>query len=78
MSKIASEADFLQCDVNQENIPTSSMLLFSTKSQWIARIRMDKINSQAYCLAFKKLFEKCKVDHPHFELCETLAGIIVD
>ena len=44
----------------------------------IARIWMDKQNSDAYALGFRKLFEKCKLANHNFEVGATLQGIVTD
>ena len=44
----------------------------------IGRIRMNKQDSNAYALAFRKLFSKIQADHPHYSVGETLLGLVVD
>ena len=39
---------------------------------------MDKLNSAAYCLAFKKIFEKCEACNSQFLDGDSLTGIVVD
>ena len=51
-----------------------------TTMEWmvIGRIRMNKQDSNAYALAFRKLFSKIQADHPHYSVGETLLGLVVD
>jgi len=44
----------------------------------VARLRLDKQDSFAYGLAFKKLFDKCKSSCGNFELGSTLMGVVTD
>ena len=39
---------------------------------------MNKQDSNAYALAFKKLFSKIQADNPHYSVGETLLGLVVD
>ena len=61
MNQIADNADFMQCDVTYDETRD----LFNandTLMKWmiIGQIRLNKQNSNAYCLAFKKLLESPK------------------
>ena len=44
----------------------------------VARVRMNKQNSNAYALAFKKMFDKCLSINPAFEHGSTLLGVLID
>ena len=67
MTKVASEADFLQCDITYDSCKDCpyifNVVAFDKVTmEWlvVASLRLDKQDSFAYGLAFKKLFDKCK------------------
>ena len=85
MTRIATSADFIQCDVTYDESREypylfNAVTVNHTIMQWmvIVKVRMDKLNSAAYCLAFKKIFEKCEACNSQFLDGESLAGIVVD
>ena len=44
----------------------------------VARVRMDKLNAQAYQHAFSAVFDEVKEEHPEFGVGKTLMGVITD
>ena len=77
MIKVANSAEFMQCDITYDETREfpylfNAVVFNDTLMEWmvIGRLRIDKQNSSAYCLAFKKLFEKCSNSN--------LRGLIVD
>ena len=85
MTRIATSADFIQCDVTYDESREYPYLFNAvafnhTIMQWmvIARVQMDKLNSAAYCLVFKKIFEKCVACNSQFLDGESLRGRVVD
>ena len=85
MSKLAAGADFMQCDITYNETREypyifNAVVFNYTTMEWmvIGRIRMNKQDSNAYALAFRKLFSKIKEDHPHYSVGETLLGLVVD
>ena len=77
MMKVANSAEFMQCDVTYDETSEyrylfNAVVFNETMMEWmvIGRLRIDKQNSEAYCLAFKKLLEKCSSGN--------LRGLIVD
>ena len=85
MSKIASEADFLQCDITYDDCKEYPYLFNAvafdhTTMEWVvvARIRLDCQASAGYALCYKKLLEKCRSVKENFELGVTLQGIVTD
>ena len=66
MIKVANRAEFMQCDITYDETREypylfNAVVFNDTLMEWmvIGRLRLDKQNSSAYCLAFKKIFEKC-------------------
>ena len=85
MSQIASQADFIQCDITYDSSKEypyifNAVAFDNSSMEWIvvARIRLDAQNSAGYALCFKKLFEKCKSSRSDFELGITLQGLLID
>ena len=87
MTKIASQAMFIQCDITCDQTQEFPYLInavhvaFNTiLMEWmvIARIRLNKQSADAYALAIKKVFSKCESDCDTFCIGETLLGIIID
>lgn len=77
MIKVADSAEFMQCDIMYDETGEypylfNAVVFNDTLMEWmiIGRIRLNKQNSNAYCLAFKKLLQKCSSDN--------LRGLIVD
>ena len=77
MNRIADNADFMQCDVTYDETREypylfNAVVFNDTLMEWmiIGRIRLNKQNSNAYRLAFKKLLEKCPSGN--------LLGLVVD
>ena len=85
MAKVASEADFLQCDITYDDCKDypyifNAVAFDKVSMQWIvvARIRLDTQKSDGYALCFKKIFDKCRSTNDDFELGSTLQGIVTD
>ena len=85
MAKVASEADFIQCDITYDDCRDypyifNAVAFNKVSMEWmvVARLRLDAQTASAYALAFKKVFEKCKSYNKEFELGSTLQGIITD
>lgn len=85
MAKVASAADFLQCDITYDELSAYPYLFnavaFNTATmEWmvIARIRLSKQNAAAHCIAFQKIFHRCSVANPDFKPGCSLLGILVD
>ena len=79
MLKVATAADFMQCDITYDECTeslTSSMQLSITMV--IGRIRVNKQDSCAYALAFKKLLSRCQADNPEYVLGKSIVGLVVD
>ena len=85
MSQIASQADFIRCDLtydsSKEYLYIFNAVAFNNSSiEWIvvARIRLDAQYIVGYALCFKKLLEKCKSSRTYFELGIILQGTVID
>lgn len=85
MAKVASEADFIQCDITYDDCRDypyifNAVAFNKVSMEWmvVARLRLDAQIASAYALAFKKMFEKCRRYNEEFELGSTLQGIITD
>ena len=85
MSKVGSEADFLQCDITYDDCRDypylfNAVAFDNTSMEWVvvARVRLDTQTSAGYALCLKKLFDKCKNANENFELGLTLQGIVTD
>ena len=85
MSKVAIEADFLQCDITFDDCSDYPYLFnaagfdnTSMECVVVARVRLDTQTSAGYALCFKKMFEKCMNANENFELGLTLQGIVTD
>ena len=85
MAKVASEADFIQCDITYDDCRDypyifNAVAFNKVSMEWmvVARLRLDAQTASAYALAFKKMFEKCRRYNEEFELGSTLRGIITD
>ena len=70
MSKLAAGANFMQCDITYNETREypyifNAVVFNYTTMEWmvIGRIRMNKQDSNAYALAFKKLFSLGLVVH---------------
>ena len=44
----------------------------------VARIRLNKINADAYAQCFEAIFQQVSEDYPTFKVGQTLTGIIAD
>ena len=85
MVKVASEADFIQCDITYDDCRDypyifNAVAFNKVSMEWmvVTRLRLDAQSASAYALGFKKVFEKCKRFNKEFELGSTLQGIITD
>ena len=85
MAKVASEADFIQCDITYDDCRDypyifNAVAFNKVSMEWmvVARLRLDAQSASAYALTFKKVFEKCKRFNKEFELGSTLQGIKTD
>ena len=82
---ILASSDFIQCDITFNDC-TDYPYIFNAVAfnnvtmelMVIGRLRLNKQNASAYCLAFKKVFEKCSTSNSSFKLGETLIGIVTD
>ena len=64
MSKIASEADFIQTDITYDECKEypyifSAVAFNKLSMEWVvvARVRLNAQSSEAYALCFKKMFD---------------------
>ena len=85
MSKIAIEADFLQCDITYDDCREypylfNAVAFDNTSMEWVvvARVRLDTQSSAGYALCFRKLFEMCQNGNEKFQLGITLKGVVTD
>ena len=85
MSKVATAADFMQCDITYDECIEfpylfNAVVFNLVTMEWmvIGRIHMNKQDSCAYALAFKKLLSKCQTDNPEYVLGQSLVGLVVD
>ena len=85
MVKIASEAEFIQCDITYDELQDypyifNAVAFNSVSMEWmvIARIRLNKQTANAYALAFKKVFERCSSINKDFRPGSTLLGVLID
>ena len=44
----------------------------------VARVRLNRIDAEAYAQCFRAIFEAIANDHPTFKIGESLTGIIAD
>ena len=77
MNQIADNVDFMQCDITYDETKEypylfNAVVFNATLMEWmiIGRIRWNKQNSSAHCLAFKKLLERYPSGN--------LLGLVVD
>ena len=85
MCSLLAESEFVEADVTynetREYPYLFSMVAFNYMTiDWvvISRVRMNKQDSSAYCLAYSKTFTKCKSVDSNFEPGKTLLGVVVD
>ena len=85
MASVLSQAEFVEADITynetKEYKYLFNLVAFNDVTmEWIvvSRVRMDCQGADAYALAFRKTFEKCKLLHPDFEPGRTLKGIVLD
>ena len=85
MSKIASEADFIQTDITYDECKAypyifNAVAFNKVSMEWVvvARIRLDSQSSEGYALCFRKMFDRCRNSNEDFELGSTLLGIVTD
>lgn len=85
MDKIASEADFIQCDITYDDCKDylyifNAVAFDKVSMEWmvIARGRLNSQDSARYALCFKKLFDKCRNTNEDFEFGSTLQDIVTD
>ena len=85
MAKVATDADFIQCDITYDDCKAypyifNAVAFNRVSMEWtvIARLRLDKQSAESYALAFKKLFSKCASTCQDFELGSTLLGVVTD
>ena len=67
MVKVASKADFMQCDITYDDCKDypyifNAVAFDNISMEWIvvARLRLDCQSSAGYALCFKKIFDKCR------------------
>lgn len=85
MSQVLAEAEFLQTDITY-NQSAQYPYLFNAAvfnevtMEWmvVARVWLDNQSQQGYKLAFKKMFDTCRENHPDFELGNSLGAIVLD
>ena len=68
MLKVATAVDFMQCDITYAEC-TEYPYLFNAvvnNRMVIGRICMNKQDSCAYALAFKKVLSRCQADNPEY------------
>ena len=85
MSKLLSEADFLETDTTYNENSELSYLFNATvfdcnTMKWavVARMRGNKEDANFYKKAFELMFQYCRKDYPKFKVGHTLRCIIVD
>ncbi len=44
----------------------------------VARVRLNRIDTDAYAQCFRAIFQQVKEDHPTFQIGQSLTGIIAD
>lgn len=44
----------------------------------VARVRLNRIDTDAYAQCFKAIFQQVKEDHPTFQVGQSLIGIVAD
>ena len=84
MSRVAEFiAEFMQCDITYDQFREYSYIFNAVVfndvlMEWmvIGRVRLDKQDKNAYSLAFRKIFQKCKEINPKY--LEFLLGLVVD
>ena len=64
MTKSATQAMFIQCDITCDQVKIypyifNAVDFNTTTMEWmvVARVRINKLNVDAYALAYKKIFE---------------------
>ena len=85
MSQVLVEAEFVEADITfnetNEYPRLLNMVAFSyTMMEWVvvSRVRIHQDGAKAHEIAFSKTFQRCKADHPKFDLDTTLLGIVTD
>lgn len=85
MAKIASEAEFMQCDITYDDLSDypylfNAVAFNSVSMEWmvIAHVRLNRQTSEAYALAFKKIFAKCSKPLYLAMTIHSLLGILTD
>ena len=85
MSEILSKAEFIETDITY-NETKEYPYLFNAATfnemtmDWVvvSRVRLTKQDHQAYCLAFRKTFDKCRLDNCLFKPGESLLAVVTD
>ena len=84
MASVFSQSEFVETDITY-NETKEYWYLFNlvalnnlTLRMVVGRVRMDQQGTDAYTLAFRKLFTKCQSLHPQFKPGESLLGVVVD
>ena len=85
MVKIGSEAEFIQCDITYDDLKEYPYLFNAVAfnfvtMEWmvIARVRLNKQTSEAYGIAFSKMFGKCSSVCSDFQPGSSLLGVLID
>ena len=85
MTKVATESDFIQCDITYDECKEypyifNAVAFNSTVMEWmvVVRVRLDKQTAEAYALAFRKIFDHCSQSSKIFEVGKTLLGVVID
>ena len=85
MAKIGSEAEFIQCDITYDDLKEYPYLFNAVAfnfvtMEWmvIARVRLNKQTSEAYRIAFSKMFGKCSSVCSDFQPGSSLLGVLID
>ena len=85
IARVASEAEFIQCDITYDDLSNypylfNAVAFNSVSMEWmvIARVRLNRQTSEAYALAFKKIFANCSSVNQTFVPGSTPLGILTD
>ena len=85
MCQLLSTSDFVEAEITfNESLEYPylfNMVAFDEVTmEWttVSHIRMDKQDTTAHALAFKKTFDACKGKYPNFKIGEILLGVVID
>lgn len=64
--------------INAPYICAHLQILFLHTGMTVARVRLNKLTTEAYCECFKAIFSTVANNHPSFSVGKSLVGIIMD